>query len=376
MFGQTPMFGRMLTTGPASSLRHPAMRRIWTFIIPVVLLVCASAAQAAPTTIDLRNDAVTTFISSFGVPNTATYGQLVTAPQGTAQITSFGFRVENIPATATFRGEIYAWDPIAKRATGSALYESAPTHTTSTELQDVTFDTGNTQIQAGGRYVLFMSVSKDFEANANFASKFRVLPKEEAKYPEGEFVFINNGTDEEKWTNAEWSRIEQDLQFTARFTTNQTLSVTKTGSGTGTVTSSVGGINCGSTCSATFPEGTLVTLTSTADPGSTLKALSGRGCTSSPCQVTIGDALTVTAEFADTTPPTAKITKRTKKKILFTSSESGSTFKCKLDKRKFRPCTSPFKLKRLKPGRHKFALKAIDAAGNTSEVVKLKFRRK
>lgn len=350
------------------------MRRICVLVIPVLLLVWASAAQATPTTIDLRNDAQTNTIASFGVPNTATYGQVVTAPPGTAQITNFGFRVENMPATATFRGEIYAWDPLVKHATGSALYESGPQHTTGIELQDVTFDTGNTRIQPGGRYVLFMTVSKDFESNPSFSSKFRTVTKAEgeAKYPEGEFVFINNGTDEGKWTTDAWSRIDLSLQFTARFTPDQNLSVTK--SGAGTVTSSVGGINCGSTCSATLPEGTQVTLTATPDAGLTLVGLSGGGCTSSPCQVTMSEALTVKAEFADKTAPTATITKRTKKKIFFGSSEPGSTFRCQVDQGKFQPCQSPFVLKGLKPGRHHFAVIATDAAGNASVVGQLKFR--
>ncbi|MGE5617068.1 MAG: trypsin-like serine peptidase, partial [Bacillota bacterium] len=47
-----------------------------------------------------------------------------------------------------------------------------------------------------------------------------------------------------------------------------TLTVTKSGTGTGTVTSSPSGINCGSTCNASFVNGTIVTITATADAGS------------------------------------------------------------------------------------------------------------
>jgi virginiamycin B lyase len=74
---------------------------------------------------------------------------------------------------------------------------------------------------------------------------------------------------------------------------------------------------------------------------------------------------------ADTKPPQTKITKhppkKTKKhkvKFKFKSSEPNSTFECKLDKGKFKKCKSPKKYKRLKKGKHKFAVRAIDAAGN------------
>lgn len=61
--------------------------------------------------------------------------------------------------------------------------------------------------------------------------------------------------------------------------------------------------------------------------------------------------------------PKARSHKRTAK-FRFVSSEAGSTFQCKLDKKSFKPCLSPKKYKRLKPGRHVFEVRAIDAAGN------------
>jgi CSLREA domain-containing protein len=74
----------------------------------------------------------------------------------------------------------------------------------------------------------------------------------------------------------------------------------------------------------------------------------------------------------DRTPPQTTITKgpprRTHKraaKFKFTSSEAGSTFQCKLDRRPFKPCRSPKKYKGLKPGKHVFKVRATDAAGNT-----------
>ncbi|MGB2852602.1 MAG: hypothetical protein WBC01_13155 [Solirubrobacterales bacterium] len=69
-------------------------------------------------------------------------------------------------------------------------------------------------------------------------------------------------------------------------------------------------------------------------------------------------------------PPETTITKRppnkTRKrnvKFRFVSSEPGSSFRCKLDRRPFRPCESPKKLRRLKKGKHRFKVRAINAAG-------------
>ena len=75
---------------------------------------------------------------------------------------------------------------------------------------------------------------------------------------------------------------------------------------------------------------------------------------------------------ADSTPPQTTIDKGPKKKttkrkakFVFSSSEAGSTFECKLDKKPYKSCTSPQKYKRLKRGKHKFSVRATDAAGNT-----------
>jgi bacillolysin len=73
----------------------------------------------------------------------------------------------------------------------------------------------------------------------------------------------------------------------------------------------------------------------------------------------------------DTAPPQTTITKHPKRKTFshkakfaFTSSEAGSTFRCKLDKKRWKPCASPKKYKNLKVGKHKFRVYAIDAFGN------------
>lgn len=77
-----------------------------------------------------------------------------------------------------------------------------------------------------------------------------------------------------------------------------------------------------------------------------------------------------TTSTPDITPPNTKLGKHPKKKtnkrkakFTFSSTEPGSSFQCKLDRKPFKPCSSPNTVK-VKPGQHTFRIAAIDAAGN------------
>ena len=75
-----------------------------------------------------------------------------------------------------------------------------------------------------------------------------------------------------------------------------TVTVLKGGTGTGKVVSAQTGIDCGATCSFNFFNNTTVTLTATADGGSTFTGWSGNGCTGTgSCDV--NTAASVTAAF-------------------------------------------------------------------------------
>jgi hypothetical protein len=60
--------------------------------------------------------------------------------------------------------------------------------------------------------------------------------------------------------------------------------------------------------------------------------------------------------------PKKKTTKR-RPKFKFTSSQSGSTFQCQVDRGHFAPCTSPFKPPKLALGKHKLKVRAIGPTG-------------
>ena len=70
------------------------------------------------------------------------------------------------------------------------------------------------------------------------------------------------------------------------------------------MTSSPSGIDCGNTCSEGFEAGSAVTLTASANAGSTFAGWSGGGCSGTgDCTVTMYDAITVTASFDQPPPP-------------------------------------------------------------------------
>jgi uncharacterized repeat protein (TIGR01451 family) len=84
----------------------------------------------------------------------------------------------------------------------------------------------------------------------------------------------------------------------AQSANNFTLAVTEAGTGTGVVSSAPAGINCPTTCSASFASGAVVALTAAAADGSTFAGWSGAGCTGTGgCSVTMTAAQTVTATF-------------------------------------------------------------------------------
>ncbi len=74
---------------------------------------------------------------------------------------------------------------------------------------------------------------------------------------------------------------------------------------------------------------------------------------------------------ADTTPPDTSITDgpaattaSTTASFIFSSTESGSSFECKLDAGAFEPCSRPKGYSGLGKGAHTFAVRAVDAAAN------------
>jgi hypothetical protein len=80
--------------------------------------------------------------------------------------------------------------------------------------------------------------------------------------------------------------------------TTNTLTVRKSGTGSGTVTSIPSGIACGSDCTESYSTPVSVTLTATADTGSTFTGWTSGGCSgTAPCTVTTDTTRLITAGF-------------------------------------------------------------------------------
>ena len=93
--------------------------------------------------------------------------------------------------------------------------------------------------------------------------------------------------------------LDAALSAQARFEKqNWTLSVTRAGDGQGRISSAPMGIDCGSDCSESYVDGTTVTLTAIAEPGSELAgwggACAGSGAT---CTLTLGASENASATF-------------------------------------------------------------------------------
>src|SRR3954451_16866774 len=101
-----------------------SFRRLFVSTLTVAAFTLPSFANTFVSTLGAWNGF--TAQSFFGMPNSQTYGQVINVPVIDTHLASFQFEM-NLPASVSFRGEVDAWD--GSKASGSSLFESAPTST-------------------------------------------------------------------------------------------------------------------------------------------------------------------------------------------------------------------------------------------------------
>jgi IPT/TIG domain len=196
------------------------------------LAVAAAPSQAASVSTVAAWDG-TTSIGSFGDPNTATYGQVVTVPTGENRLSGFTFYAK-LSSSLTFRAFVYAWNEAEQRATGPALFEGPDMHATEpTVFQPIAVNTGPVAVSAGGQYVLFFSTSHDqaSDEGSHAIGSYGSLQSGATEYEGGKFVFENNGYSDVTWTGSKWSTLGSSLAFSAEFAAAPSISSVSPSSG-------------------------------------------------------------------------------------------------------------------------------------------------
>lgn len=159
----------------------------------------------------------TSFISTFGVPNTATYGQTITPTSAQTNLQDFTFYLAQSSGTAPqVQAFVYKWNPTTQRIVGSPLYQStvfiAPS---GAGYSPVTVSTGGVTLVAGSQYVTFLTTSMTSpQSSANY--KWGSIGSD-GVYAGGSFVYFNNGMNFSLLSSASWSWISQDLAFLMTF---------------------------------------------------------------------------------------------------------------------------------------------------------------
>lgn len=182
-----------------------------------LLLVAAPAAASDAVVVDTSPswDGSSGY-RPFGAPDTATFGQVITAPTAAPRLREFTFTLKLNHATA-FIGHVYAWDASQQRATGNDLWAGTVRRTTGLTWQQVTLHPGGLALAPGQQYVVFISVS-ELQGRTAFTG-YVANPGFDDVYPGGDAFWQNSRFDPSAWTTRGWLQNVpgSDLVFRAVF---------------------------------------------------------------------------------------------------------------------------------------------------------------
>ncbi len=178
--------------------------------LPLALLVAAGIAAALPARASTTIDTTPTWnatgqqnIGGWGEPDTATFGQTITAPANVISLQDFSFYLTNDPGnmgpvSINYKAYVYAWD--GTEATGSPLYTSSTTSTGTlgSGFTTLTATPGTAvAVTPGQQYVLFFSTSGVQDGGTQGAD-FGYVGSD--AYAAGQFVYLNSGNDNTQFT--------------------------------------------------------------------------------------------------------------------------------------------------------------------------------
>jgi hypothetical protein len=160
-------------------------------------------------------DKVTT-VSSFGCPDTTTYGQVITVPDGLNHLDKFVFWLRNASSSGgsmVARAYVYRWDNANMTVQSAAQFESpARIISYSDALFHAEAFNPRIAVKPGVQYVMFLSIDREYVDCTNSYGLGWGFVQSDA-YPGGEFVFQNNAGDDLQWRKA-WLGFD-DLAFKA-----------------------------------------------------------------------------------------------------------------------------------------------------------------
>jgi uncharacterized protein with beta-barrel porin domain len=228
-----PLDGYGITKNTVKIIRDTrVMQKLRSTLLSAAL--AGIAAASSPVALAQNIDTTTqwngaNFISSWGVTNTATYGQTFT-PTGTqfglSNFTFYLAQTSGVPPR--YQAFVYEWNATTQRITGSALFTSGVMQSpTGTAFNAVTINTGGVALTPGKTYVLFLTTSS-ITGQAVGSYKWGSLSNNTA-IANGQFVFFNNTADFSLLSSANWSTIGQDLAALINFIPPVAYSVNNVG---------------------------------------------------------------------------------------------------------------------------------------------------
>jgi len=190
-------------------------RRFIFSALACAVLFAASVLSAKASSFTIDTNPPNASISTFGNPNTATYGQVITAVAGTTTLDSFSFKIQTT-GSITYRAYVMAWN--GTQAVGPILFESANQVATGIGFQQYTYNTGGVGLSPGTQYVLFASISNTYLPGNSAGT---MAARSDNPYAGGSFVYMNNGPSFSLLTSTPWSSFSgYDLAITANFSDN------------------------------------------------------------------------------------------------------------------------------------------------------------